>query len=108
MPGNGSSGPEKEMPVWLLSRPPLTRMNSGVPPLLLFTCLAAMWSRDGPIGSALNFAAVLLRSNGLSVFGVTGWHVKYEPTTWVCGSLPCPTAVDAFLLLACHWFMARM
>src|SRR5688572_32735560 len=83
-------------------------MKSGVPPLAAFTCLAAIWSSDGPIGSALNFAGLLLISNGLFVFGVTGWQVKYEPTTWVCGSLPWPTAVEAALLFACHWFMARM
>src|SRR5262245_12366205 len=54
------------------------------------------------MGFALNFVAVS-KLNGSLLFGVTGWHVKYEPTTCVCWSFPCPRS-----MVGVHSFIARM
>src|SRR3954462_9883352 len=77
-------------------------MSIGVPlPSALRHC-AITWSSDGPTGMALNFVEES-KLNGSSLFGVTGWHVKYEPTTCVCGSLPWPRT-----MFCVHSFIERI
>ncbi len=84
-----------EMTAWVLlalpETPPIC-MKSGAPPLGL-TCSAHTKSSDRSVGVALN----------LPLSGVTGWQVKYEPQTCVCGSVVWPKVPWKL-----HSFMARI